>query len=208
MCDRRARSVAPVAERATDSDPMTDPTRVAGWGRLADGAVVTWTVAEGRRGRRWREVVADGAATRHALLLETDPDRRFSHLELARADGLWTFHPETDGTLHGNHVTRGEVGVRHVAGWPFADGDVLRVEGSPLADAALAWGVRELVAVGATVELVAVVIGRGGGLDTASLRVERLGDERWRFDGEEPFALDADGLPRLQDDERRDLEEA
>ena len=63
-------------------------------------------MSEGRKGRRWREVVARGPDVVHALLLETDPDGRFSHLELARADGLWTFHPEGDGTLHGNHVDR------------------------------------------------------------------------------------------------------
>ena len=72
---------------------------MAGCGRAADGSTVTWTVAEGSKGRRWREVVALGGATVQALLLETDRDRRFSHLELARADGLWTFHPEPDGTL-------------------------------------------------------------------------------------------------------------
>ena len=86
---------------------MTGPTRAAGWGRGPDGTVVTWTVAEGRKGRRWREVVARGTDVVHALLLETDPNGRFSHLELARADGLWTFHPEPDGTIHGNHVAVG-----------------------------------------------------------------------------------------------------
>ena len=76
---------------------MSAPLRVAGWGTLDDGAGVTWTVAEGRRGRRWREVVVRGDAVGHSLLLETGIDGRFSHLELARAGGLWTFHPETDG---------------------------------------------------------------------------------------------------------------
>ena len=73
---------------------MTEPTRAAGWGTgPEDGTVVTWTVAEGRKGRRWREVVARGPDVLHALLLETDPNGRFSHLELARADGL----PRRDG---------------------------------------------------------------------------------------------------------------
>ena len=46
---------------ATPPRAMTGPTRVAGWGRGPDdGTVVTWTVAEGRKGRRWREVVARG----------------------------------------------------------------------------------------------------------------------------------------------------
>ena len=108
---------------------VTGPTRMAGWGRAADGSTVTWTVAEGSKGRRWREVVALGEATVQALLLETDRDRRFSHLELARADGLWTFHPEPDGTLHGNHVRPDDRAVEHVRGWPFGHDDGLRRRG-------------------------------------------------------------------------------
>ena len=118
---------------------MTGPTRAAGWGRGPDATVVTWTVAEGRKGRRWREVVARGADVVHSLLLETDPNGRFSHLELARADGLWTFHPEVDGTLHGNHVGS-DSGVQHIAGRPFAPDDAMIVEGSPISLAAIAWG--------------------------------------------------------------------
>ena len=98
---------------------MSAPLRMAGWGTLDDGAAMTWTVAEGRRGRRWREVVARGDAVAHSLLLETGVDDRFSHLELARAGGLWTFHPEGDGTLHGNHVDPRGQAVRHVVGLPF-----------------------------------------------------------------------------------------
>ena len=91
--------------------------------------MITWTVAEGRRGRRWREVVVRGDAVGHSLLLETGADGRFSHLELARAGGLWTFHPETDGTLHGNHVDPRGRDVRHVVGLPFAPDDLLAHRG-------------------------------------------------------------------------------
>jgi hypothetical protein len=187
---------------------MTDPTRVAGWGRLADGAEVTWTVAEGRRGRRWREVVARGTATQHALLLETDPDGWFSHLELARADGLWTFHPERDGTLHGNHVGRGEARVDHVAGWPFQPGDALLIEGSPIALAALAWSHRTVVA-GSMLEVAGVEIRLDGELARVpALALERLDNRRWRAGEGSPFEVDADGLPVLADGERRPLEQA
>ena len=93
---------------------MTDWLRRAGSGYQADGSLVVWSVAEGRRGRRWREVVAEGDAIRSSLLLELDPDGRFSHLELATAAGLLTLHPEADATLHGNSVTSS--GIRHVAG--------------------------------------------------------------------------------------------
>jgi len=185
---------------------MTDPTRVAGWGHAADGSQVTWTVAEGRRGRRWREVVVDGSATRHALLLETGPDGWFSHLELARADGLWTFHPEPDGTLHGNHVARGETGVDHVAGWPFQQGDALLIEGSPIALAALAWSLRTAEA-GSVLDVAGVEIRLDGQLArAAAIAVERLDGRRWRVGEGSPFEVDADGLPVLADGERRSLE--
>jgi len=117
---------------------MTGPVRLAGSVRRADGAVVTWTLAEGRKGRRSREVVSDEAGSvRWSLLYETDPRGRFAHLELASAGGLATLHPEGDGTLHGN-VVEPSGGVRHVVGEPFADGTALLVEGSLLAGAAAA----------------------------------------------------------------------
>jgi hypothetical protein len=93
------------------------PLRRAGSGRAPDGALVTWTVAEGRRGRRWREVVVLDGAIVHSLLLELDPDGRFSHLELSTPAGLLTLHPEGDGTLHGNAVRPD--GVSHVVGRPW-----------------------------------------------------------------------------------------
>jgi len=186
---------------------MTAPTRVAGWGRLPDGSIVTWTVAEGRRGRRWREVVAHDTATRHALLLETDPDGRFSHLELARADGLWTFHPEPDGTLHGNHVAAGEAGVRHVVGWPFAPDAALLVEGSPVSAAAIVWCRRVAMREGAVEDVAAVVIGAGGALERpAGIRIERLSRTRWRVGEGSPFEVDAAGLPVLVDGASQPLE--
>jgi len=42
---------------------VSTPLRVGGRGSDLDGAVVTWSVAEGRRGRRWREVVDAFRAT-------------------------------------------------------------------------------------------------------------------------------------------------
>lgn len=110
-------------------------TRVAGRGRRPGGAVVTWTVAEGRRGRRWREVVEFDGAVRWSLLYETDPGGAFSHLELATRDGLATLHPEPDGTLHGNIVDRD--GVRHIDGVAFAPGSPLLVDASLVAGAVL-----------------------------------------------------------------------
>ena len=182
---------------------MTVPTRAAGWGRGPDGTVVTWTVAEGRKGRRWREVVGRGGDVVHSLLLETDPNGRFSHLELARADGLWTFHPEADGTLHGNHVGN-DSGVRHIAGWPFGPDDAMILEGSPVSLAAIAWG----HAAGALVSPVGgVVIGVDGTLaEMADVPIERLSPTRWRIGKGSPIEIDEAGLPVLDDGESWPLE--
>jgi hypothetical protein len=186
---------------------MTEPTGAAGWGVATDGSEVTWTVAEGRRGRRWREVISRDDAILHALLLETTPERRFSHLELARADGLWTFHPEADGTLHGNHVGRGEVDVRHVTGWPFGLDDAILIEDSVISLAAIAWSRTASLAVGSTEDVPAVVIGGDGALEPVpALRVERLTGTAWRVGDAPPFELDPVGLPVLAGGSVRPLE--
>lgn len=123
---------------------MSVPVRLAGAGRYGD-STVTWTVSEGRRGRRWREVLTRDGAVVHALLIETDPAGRFAHLEFAAAGVLVTLHPEGDGTLHGNHVDAAGTRVEHVEGLPFPDGSVVFVEGSPIGAAAVIWGGRATV---------------------------------------------------------------
>ena len=102
--------------------------RVAGTGRTSDGATVTWSVAEGRRGRRWREALSRDGAVLHSLLFELDPEGRFAHLELTTPTGLLTLHPEGDGTLHGNAVTA--AGITHVRGLPWHADDVILIDGS------------------------------------------------------------------------------
>lgn len=119
---------------------MSDWLRRAGRGTLTDGTAVAWSVAEGRRGRRWREVRTGPEGVISSLLLETDPERRFAHIELATAAGLLTLHPEADGTLHGNIVAAD--GIRHVIGRPWPAGATLDVEGSAIAAAATAWSAR------------------------------------------------------------------
>jgi hypothetical protein len=117
---------------------VPDWLRRAGHGRAPDGAIVTWSVAEGSKGRRWREVVRVGEGIRSSMLLELDPDGHFSHLELSTAAGLLTLHPEGDGTIHGNAVTAD--GVHHVVGLPWeADGTVL-LDGSAVCRAAARGG--------------------------------------------------------------------
>jgi hypothetical protein len=109
---------------------MTDWLRRAGRGRDAEGWWVVWSIAEGSRGRRWREVRHRDGAVAHSLLLETDPDGRFSHLELSTASGLLTLHPEPDGTLHGNVVTLD--GIEHIRGLAWTPDSVVIVEGSTI----------------------------------------------------------------------------
>jgi hypothetical protein len=123
---------------------MTPPLRRGGTGSAADGSRVVWSVAEGRRGLRWREVRTDPAtaAVLSSLLLETDPDGRFTHAELSTAAGLLTLHPEGDGTLHGNVVSAD--GVRHLRGLPWHPDGTLHVAGSAVAAAAADWLVRRL----------------------------------------------------------------
>jgi hypothetical protein len=183
---------------------MTGPTRVAGWGSGPDGTIVTWTVAEGGKGRRSREVIARGPDVVHALLYETDPSGRFSHLELARGDGLWTFHPEGDGTLHGNHVSPAG-GVRHIAGLPFGADHVLLVEGSIITAAAIAWphATEEPL----LTEVPGVVVTGGGDLqERPAIRVQRLADGRWQVGEERPVEIDRAGTPVLDDGQTWPLE--
>jgi hypothetical protein len=166
---------------------MTGWLRRAGHGRAPDGSIVTWSVAEGRRGRRWREVVRVGDAIRSSLLLELDPERRFSHLELSTAAGLLTLHPEPDRTLHGNAVTGN--GIRHIAGWPWSPDRAIALTGSTVCLAAA----RRRDGAGAT-EWLAI------GLDLALDPVVRL----VRRDSS---LVDADGLPVLADGASWPLEE-
>ena len=116
---------------------MADLVRRAGTGRFVDGSDVVWSVAEGQKGRRWREVRSRDGIVLSSLLLETFPDRGFAHLELSTAAGLLTLHPEPDATLHGNAVTA--AGVDHVVGLPWPAGSVVVVDGSAVAIAAATW---------------------------------------------------------------------
>jgi hypothetical protein len=145
----------------------------------------------------------------HALVLETDPEGRFAHLELARADGLWTFHPEGDRTLHGNHVGGARPDVRHVAGWAFGPDDALVVDGSPLALAAIAWHWAQTLAPGgvAPAEVGGVLLRSNGELvPVPALRIERLSVKRWQVGEGSAFDVDRAGLPILVGGTIRPLE--
>ena len=156
---------------------MTDWLRRAGSGRLPDGALVLWSVAEGARGRRWRWTVSIGEAVRHAGLIELDREGRFARLELETAAGMLTLHPDDDReTAHGNVVRHDGVQPIRVA---WSDGASVVIEGDPFGTA--------------------VAGRRGRGPSVAlDLTVRPAGDERPR-EADEALPLDERGVPRLVD---------
>jgi hypothetical protein len=169
--------------------------RAGGRGTTAGGRSVIWSVAEGSRGRRYREIRAAGEGMAHSLLLETDPDGRFSHLELSTMSGLLTLHPEGQAALHGHSVVSD--GVEHVQGerWD-ADGIVL-VEDSVVCRVAAVHALDRLIEASSSKGHLAVVIPATLWLEIVPVRVERIVADTWRFGAEEPFIVDERGLPSL-----------
>jgi len=175
---------------------MTDWLRRAGRGSLDDGTIVVWSVAEGGRGRRWRDVRSGPSGVISSLLFETDPERRFAHLELSTAAGLLALHPEGDGTLHGNVVSLS--GVRHVVGRPWAPDARLLVEGSAIAAAAAGWLLeRADPAPDRAADARSVFVN----LDLSLADAPTVAPSRGM-----PSGLDRDGLPRLNDEQMWPLE--
>jgi hypothetical protein len=183
---------------------VAGPIRSGGRGEGADGRSLIWSVSEGRRGRRWREVRNAGAGVASSLLLETDAAGRFSHLELSTPSGLLTLHPEPDGTLHGHAIVSD--GVEHVDGLAWdADGLVL-LEGSTVCRAAAAVALEGSLAAGSSRAQLAVVIPPTLWLEVKPVRIERIDPLTWRFGSEEPFVVDRAGLPQLHGGEIWPLE--
>lgn len=196
---------------------MADRLRRAGHVRVATGEGITWSVSEGRRGRRWRELIRVGSGRpgiRHSLLLETDPDGTFSHLELSTEAGLFTIHPESDGRLHGNAVVdhreaglRDASGVEHIRGlvWP-RDGIAL-VEGSLVCQLAAIHALRHTLEPASSRSQATAWIPLTLWLEIRPVRVERLDEGRWRFGGGDDLEVDGDGLPRADGGTTWPLEE-
>jgi hypothetical protein len=93
---------------------MTTRVRLAGQATDRLGRTVLWTVADGERGRRWREVATEpeGGASR-SLTLETGHAGQWLRLEIAAPTGLLSLHPDRDGRIQGNVATA--AGVRHLS---------------------------------------------------------------------------------------------
>jgi hypothetical protein len=183
---------------------MAERMRVGGRGQGADGAAVVWSVAEGSRGRRWREVRNAGHAVASSLLLETDPAGRFAHLELSTPSGLLTLHPEGDGTLHGHAIVSD--GVEHVAGLAWDADGIALLDGSTVCRLAAVAGLANALAAGTSRGQLTVVIPATLWLEVKPIRIERIDATTWRFGAEEPFEVDRDGLPVLRGGEIWPLE--
>lgn len=110
---------------------MTDSLRRAGRGLLPDGRTLLWSVAGGRRGRRWRSstIDADGRLVL-ALLYEEDVEGRFTRLELVTERGMLTLHPEMDGARVDGNVVMGS-GVPPIT-LPWGPDFVVSVQDSPI----------------------------------------------------------------------------
>jgi hypothetical protein len=183
---------------------VTAAFRFGGRGAGADGASVVWSVAEGTRGRRWREVRNAGHAVASSLLLETDPAGRFVHLELSTPSGLLTLHPEADATLHGHAIVSD--GVEHVEGLPWDADGLAMLEGSTICRLAAVACLADVIAVGASRAHLAAVIPATLWLDVKPIRIERIDAMSWRFADEKPFTVDTRGLPILRGGEIWPLE--
>lgn len=181
--------------------------RLAGTGLLEWGGRVTWTIADGVRGRRWRAMLLDDGQVVGALLLETSPDGGLQKLELATAAGLLTLHPEGT-TLHGNVVR--PVGVQHIS-LPWSEDRVLLVVGTPATAAAAARRLLGRIGVGEGHTVPAVSVDIALAVRPVTLRILRPAEKFWRFvpaDGgpETAVTLDDAGIPILDEPETWPLE--
>ena len=183
--------------------------RMGGRGVGANGLQVVWSVAEGSRGRRWREATSRAGGIATSLLLETDELGLFAHLELSTPTGLLTLHPEKDGSLHGQAVVgeRGEeVGVEHVAGLAWTQDGLVIVEGSTICQVAAIHLLRQSASEWSSASRRAVVIPTTLWSDARPVRVERIAQNRWRFGDDAPIDVDDRGLPLLRDGQMWPLE--
>jgi hypothetical protein len=174
--------------------------RRGGYAELPSGELIIWSVADGRRGRRWREVVGQDGRVVRSVLLETNPASRLTRLEFVTAAGLLTLHPDSgESILHGNVVT--PAGIRHLT----FDGTTVLVHGSPAASAIAVDGLADGVEVGATARVDLVSVDDQLEPRVGSWAVSRIEPRTWRL--VEPSTaedlvvrLDEDGLPILAGD--------
>ena len=183
--------------------------RRAGSGRTAAGDRVWWSVAEGRRGRRWREaIVGDAAGCATRCCSRPGPDGRFSHLELADAGRAADAAPRgrRDAPRERDRGRRDPARRRAPVGRGGRRGRRgLGGRRAPRAPGCLAAEV-EARRVGCDGRSCAITAGLL--ITTGPEPVERIDQETWRIAGGAPCRVDADGLPVLPDAESWPLEQA
>lgn len=159
---------------------MSAMVRLAGRLDLGDGTRLVWSVADGRRGRRWRATTTHDGSLTGGLLLEVGLDGRPARLELSTVEGLLTLHPESAGhSLHGNVVTVD--GVRHLA-FAWSIDHALSIDGEPVADAVTAHRLAGSVAVGEGRRVPVVAVERYLGVREDERRFVRVSTTDWRIE--------------------------
>lgn len=174
---------------------MSAMVRRAGRATLADGMQLVWSVADGRRGRRWRAVTTREGAQVAALLLEVSLDGRPARLELATPAGLLTLHPEATGSLHGNALTRD--GIRHLT-VAWSDEHELEVDGLPIGQAITARRLAGSTAMGEGRTVPVVAVATDLFVHERLRRYVRVDEATWRIEGDgDPRTLSVDerGIP-------------
>lgn len=180
--------------------------RVGGRGSTPAGRSIIWSVAEGSRGRRYREVRRAGEGIAHSLLLETGPDGRFSHLELSTPSGLLTLHPEPDGTLHGHAIVSD--GIEHIAGLEWEPDALIAIEDSVVCLMAAAHLLRPSLAPGTSLARHAAWIPSTLWVEIRPVRVGRGRGGRWQLGSDGEIEIDQTGAPLLTGGETWPLDRA
>ncbi len=180
--------------------PAAPFVRRAGSGLLPGGRRMTWTVADGTRGRRWRATTTSGDRLLSVVLLETDPSGRLVRLEASSPAGLLTLHPDHDGTTLNGNVVRPD-GVEHVA-LPWSPAHLLLLGDSPFTAAVAAGELTTRVGAGEGCSVPAVEVDLALRIRRATWRIARTGERRWRILAADAgpsvlLELDDDGIPAL-----------
>jgi hypothetical protein len=179
--------------------------RRAGRAALVDGSVLLWSIAEGRRGARWRALTTRDGALTADLLLEVGVDGRPARLEIAASDGLLTLHPEPDGvTAHGNVV--GVAGVRPLA-FDWSPGHWFEARLNPVVSAAMCRALRADLGVGEFRVVPGLHVDDRLQVWRGVRGVTRLTETRFLIEEADEsgweLSLDNDGLPIFEAGDRR-----
>lgn len=158
---------------------MTTRVRLAGHATDRLGRAVTWTIADGERGRRWREVATEpeGGGSR-SLTLETGHAGQWIRLEIAAPAGLLSLHPDREGRVHGNVASAD--GVRHLSLGVLTP-PLVDVRDSLVGETALCRALERLVAPGEGSGVRVVRVGAGLEVAVYDVGVTRSDARLWEL---------------------------